>query len=154
MTFFVGFSLSKSAVIRACSNFSNFMSHSIPTGYIPPGQPPRISSKTCPRGRDLAFESCPGAGISTRAAIFYTMKLKLQKNGVIKFLQVKTQKNKKKNKKPFSRFACFFNRIFLVYGSIFRFYCHTYLTKSLRSCPWLVYLKFSLGYGYRHPLFA
>ena len=26
--------------------------------------------------------------------------------------------------------------------------------KNMRSCPWLVYLKFSLGYGYPHPLFA
>ena len=26
--------------------------------------------------------------------------------------------------------------------------------KDLMSCPWLVYLKFSLGYGYPHPLFA
>ena len=30
---------------------------------------------------------------------------------------------------------------FLVYGSIFWFCCHTYLTKNLRSCPWLVYIR-------------
>ena len=34
-----------------------------------PGQPPGISSKTLPGGRDLTFESCPGAGNSTRAGI-------------------------------------------------------------------------------------
>ena len=29
----------------------------------PPGQPPGISSKNFPGGRDLIFESCPGPGI-------------------------------------------------------------------------------------------
>ena len=43
------------------------MSQSIPTGYIPPGQPREISSKTLSGGRDLTFESCLGAGNSTRA---------------------------------------------------------------------------------------
>ena len=36
------------------------MSQPIPTGYIPPWQPPGISSKILPGGRDLTFESCPG----------------------------------------------------------------------------------------------
>ena len=31
---------------------------------------------------------------------------------------------------------------------------HNYLTKNLRSCPWVVYLTFSLGYGYPQPLFV
>ena len=39
------------------------MSQSIPTGYIPPGQPPGISSKTLPGGRDLTFKSCRGPEI-------------------------------------------------------------------------------------------
>ena len=68
------------------------MSQSIPTGYIP-GQPPWISSKNLPGGRDLTFESCPGAGNSTRTEILWKMKVKLQKIAWIKFLQVKT-KNK------------------------------------------------------------
>ena len=46
------------------------MSQSIPTGYIPPGQPPGISSKRLPGGRDLTFESCPVARNSARAGIF------------------------------------------------------------------------------------
>ena len=32
-------------------------------GSSPRGQPPGISSKTCPRGRDLTFKSCLGPGI-------------------------------------------------------------------------------------------
>ena len=43
-------------------------------------------------------------------------------------------------------------RVFLSW-SMSQFF-HTYLTKNLRSCTWLVYLKFLLGYGYPHPLFA
>ena len=43
------------------------MSQSIPTGYIPPG----FAQKNCPVGRDLTFESCPGAGNSTRAGILW-----------------------------------------------------------------------------------
>ena len=34
-----------------------------------PRQSPGISSKTCPGGPDLTFESCPGSGNSTRAGI-------------------------------------------------------------------------------------
>ena len=41
----------------------SIMSQSIPTGYIPPVQPPGLAQKTCPGGRDLTFESCPGPGI-------------------------------------------------------------------------------------------
>ena len=52
------------------------MSQSIPTGYIPPGQTPGISSKTLPGGRDLTFESCSGAGNSTRAGILLKFKVK------------------------------------------------------------------------------
>ena len=52
--------------------------------------------------------------------------------------------------------TCFFNGTFPVscLWVSFWFCCHTYLTKNLRSCPWLVYFKFSLGYGYPHLLFA
>ena len=52
------------------------MSQSIPTGYISPGQPPGISSKIFLGGRDLIFESCPGAGNSTRAGILWKFKVK------------------------------------------------------------------------------
>ena len=65
------------------------MSQSIPTGYIPPRQPPGISSKACPGGRDLAFESCPGAGNSTRTGILWKMKVKLSVDQIV---LVKTKK--------------------------------------------------------------
>ena len=69
------------------------MSQSIPTGYIPPpGNPRGLAQKTCPGGRDLTFEICPGAGNSTRAGILWKMKTKLQKIAWIKFLQVKRKK--------------------------------------------------------------
>ena len=36
------------------------MSQSIPTGYIPPGQPPEISSKRFPGGSGFDFWKLPG----------------------------------------------------------------------------------------------
>ena len=137
---------------RARKYFSRWglMSQSIPTGYIPPDNPRGLAQKTCPGGRDLIFESCTGAGNSTRAGIMWKMKLKLQKNSVDQILQVK----KKQGLRVFQGLPIFSIEFFLVYGSIFWFYCHTYLTKNLRSCPWLVYSKFSLGYSYPHLLFA
>ena len=68
------------------------MSQSILTGYIPlPGQPPGISSKTSLVSRDVTFESCPRAGNLTRTRVLWKMKVKLQKNSVDQFLQVKTK---------------------------------------------------------------
>ena len=52
------------------------MSQSIPTGYIPPGNPWGLAKKKCPGGRDLTFESCLGAGNSTRAGILWKFKVK------------------------------------------------------------------------------
>ena len=52
------------------------MSQSNPTGYIPPGNPWGLAQKHCPGGRDLTFESCPGAGNSTRAGILWKLKVK------------------------------------------------------------------------------
>ena len=52
------------------------MSQSIPTGYIPPGNPLGLAQKHCLGGRDLTFESCLGAGNSTRAGIFWKFKAK------------------------------------------------------------------------------
>ena len=132
------------------------MSQLIPTGYMPSGNPWGLAQKTCRRGQDLTFESCKGAENSTKAGILWKIKLKLQKIAWIKFLQVKT---KKKQVEFFTFFEvycmCFFNSlIFPGLWVILWFYCHTYLTKNLRSCRWLVYLKFTLGYSYPHPLFA
>ena len=105
-----------------------------------PGQPPEISSKNLPGCRDLTFESCPGAWNSTMTGSLWKMKVKLQKNSVD---QIFTGENKKEAEfLNFSRFTCFLSGIVLVCGSIFWFYYHTYLTKNLRSCPWLVYSCF------------
>ena len=44
----------------------------------PPGKPPGLAQKRCPGrgGRDLTFESCPGAGNSTREGFFLKFKVK------------------------------------------------------------------------------
>ena len=53
------------------------MCQSVPTGYIPPpGNPRGLAQKHCPGGRDLTFDSCPGARNSTRAAILWKFKVK------------------------------------------------------------------------------
>ena len=56
------------------SSLVALMSQSIPTGYTPP--PRGLAQKDCPGGRDLTFESCPGAGNSTRAGILWKLKVK------------------------------------------------------------------------------
>ena len=81
-----------------------------------------LAQKTCPGGRDLTFESCPGAGNSTRAGILWKMKLKLRKNSVD---QISTGENTKTKKKQvevltfFEVYVLFSTEFFLVYGSIF-----------------------------------
>ena len=52
------------------------MSHSIPTGYIPSGNPWGLPQKIA-RGQDLNSESCPGAGNSTKAGILFKMKVNI-----------------------------------------------------------------------------
>ena len=113
------------------------MSQSIPTGYIPPGNPRGLAQKTCPGGRDLTFESCPGTRNSIRAGILWKMKVKLEtKIAWIKFLQVKKKTKQTSTIFYLFRGLCVLSmEFFLVYESIFWFCCHTYLTKNLRSCP-------------------
>ena len=53
-----------------------FMSQSIPTGYIPPGNPQGLAQKHCPGARELTFKSCPRAGNSTRAGSLWKFKAK------------------------------------------------------------------------------
>ena len=104
------------------------MSQSIPTGYISPGQPLGISSKTCPGGWDLTFESCPGAGNSTRMGILWKMNMKLQKNSLD---QIFTGKKKKQ-----VEFLTFF-KVFVFsqwnlswsMGQFFWFCYNTYIAK-------------------------
>ena len=46
----------------------------------PPGNPRGLAQKAClGGGRDLTFESCLGAGNSTRTGILWKMKVKLKK---------------------------------------------------------------------------
>ena len=56
--------------------FATVMSQSIPTRYIPPGNPRGLAQKDCPGDWDLTFESCPGAGNSTKAGILWKLKVK------------------------------------------------------------------------------
>ena len=68
------------------------ISQSIPTGYIPPGNPWGLAEETFPGGRDLTFENCPGAENSTRTGTLLQMKVKLKKGSVD---QIFTGGNKK-----------------------------------------------------------
>ena len=128
------------------------MSQSIPTGYIlPPGNPRRLAKKTFPGGRDLTFESCPGAGNSTRTEILWKIKVKLQKIAWIKFLQVKTKN--KLNFCSFSRFTCFLNGIFPGIWVNFLVLLSHIPYKKYEELPLAcLYLRFSLGYGYPYLL--
>ena len=132
------------------------MSQSIPTGYIPPGNPRGLVQKTCPGGRDLIVESCPRAGNSTRAGIMWKMKLKLKKIAWIKFLQVKTN-TKKKTSRFFDLFRglrVFSIEFFLVYGSIFWFCCHTYFTKISEELPLACLFEVFTGLWLSTPTFC
>ena len=115
------------------------MSQSIPTGNIPPGNPWGLAKKTCPRGRDLTFENCPGAGNSRRTGILWKMKFRLKKSSVDQIFTVK----KKKTNRIFDIYRglrVFSMEFLLVYRLIFWFCYHTHLAKILKSCPWLVYI--------------
>ena len=65
------FKLSDSLSRNSNENDMDVMSQSIPTGYIPPGNPRGFAQNNCPGGRDLTFESYPGPGNSTRAGILW-----------------------------------------------------------------------------------
>ena len=45
-------------------------------GTSPPSNPRGLAQKDCPGGRDLTFESCLGAGNSTRVGILWKLKVK------------------------------------------------------------------------------
>ena len=70
----------------------------------PPGQPPEISSKNLPGGRDLAFESCPETGIRQGSGFCGKWNRNFKRIAWIKFLRVKT---KKYNFWPFKRFTLY-----------------------------------------------
>ena len=68
------------------------MSQSIPTGYIPPGNPLGLAQKPCLGGSGFDFRKLPGGRESTRTRILWKMKVKLQKYSVD---QIFTGENKK-----------------------------------------------------------
>ena len=59
------------------TELDTLMSQSIPTGYIHPGNPRDSLRKIVRGGRDLIFESCPGAGNSTRVGILWKVQTML-----------------------------------------------------------------------------
>ena len=109
---------------------------SVNSNWVHPlGNPRGLAQKTCLGGQDLTFESCLGARNSTRTGILWKMKVKLHRNSVD---QIFTDENK--NKLNFLGLHVLSMEFFVVYGSIIWFCYHTYLTKNLRSRPWLVYI--------------
>ena len=133
------------------SKFCTIMSQSVPTGYIPLGNPRGLAQKTCLGGRDLTFESCPGVGNSTRTGISWKMKVKLQKNSVD---QIFTGENKKQ-----AEFLTFFEVYMFsqwnfpgLWVNFLVLLSHIPYKKSEEFPLACLYLKFSLGYGYPHLL--
>ena len=125
-----------------CSNISvnsNWVHPWASTGYIPGhqlGNPRGLALKTCQGVGIRLLKVARGPGIRQGPGFCEKRKWNFKKIAWIKFLQ------KKKQAKfwPFRGLRVFPMESFLVYGSIFWFCCHTYLTKNLRSCPWLVYI--------------
>ena len=72
-------------------SFCDLMSQSIPTGYIPPGNPQKLAQKTFPGGQDLTFEVAWGREFD-KDHDFVENESETSKNSVDQFLQVKTKK--------------------------------------------------------------
>ena len=124
-------------------NQRDMVSQSIPAGYIPPGNPRRVTQKTCPGCRDLNFESCSRADNLTGTGSLWKMK----KNSVDQTFT--GEKKNKLNFLPFSRFTCFLNKIFLgLWVNVLVLLSHIPYKNSEELSLACLYLKFSLGYGY------
>ena len=111
----------------------NLVNVSVNSNWVhPPGQPPGISSKNLPGGRDLTFESCLGTGNSTRVGILWKMKLKLQKNSEDQSFTGENNKNKKTSRifYLFRGLRVFSIDVFLVYGSLLVALSHIPYKKS------------------------
>ena len=113
-----------------------------------PGQPPGFPQKAFPGGRDLTFESCPGAGNSTRTGILWKMKVKLQKKNSVD--QIFTGENKKQAEFfSFFEVYVFLNGIFPgLWVNFLVLLSHIPYKKSEELPLACLYLKFSLGYGF------
>ena len=81
--------------------FSSVMSQSIPTGYIPPGQPPGISLKNLPRGSGFDFQKLPGGREFDKGRDFVKNEGQTSNNCVD---QIFTDENKKKTSRIFDDF--------------------------------------------------
>ena len=67
----------KSNSLHGSTQVMNIHYVSVNSNWVhPPGQPRGLAHKNFPGGWDLAFESCPGAGNSTRAGILWKFKVK------------------------------------------------------------------------------
>ena len=66
--------------IMTSTKYHKYQNHvSVNSNWVHlPGNPWGLAQKTCPGGRDLTFESFPGAGNSTRTGILWKMKVKLR----------------------------------------------------------------------------
>ena len=111
----------------------SLMSQSIPTGYIPPGNPRGLAQKACPGVSGFDFRKLPGDREFDKDRDYVENKIEASKNSVD---QIFTGKNKKTKKACrifdlFRGLRVFSIEIFLVYGSIFWFYYHTYLNKKI-----------------------
>ena len=117
------------------------MSQSIPTGYIPPGNLRELAQKTCPGVGIWLLKVARGVGIRQGPGFCGKCKWNFQKIAC-SVDQIFKGENKKQAEffNLFRGVRVFSMEFFLVYGSIFWFCYHTYLTKNLRSCPWLVYI--------------
>ena len=99
----------------------------------------------------MTFESYPGAGNSTRTGILWKMKVNLNKSSVD---QIFTGENKKQ-----AEFFTFFE-VYMFLNGIFAGLWVNFLVllshipyKNSEELPLAcLYLKFSLGYDYPHPL--
>ena len=60
--------------------YSNLCLSQFQLGTSPPGNPRGFAQKSCPGGRDLTFESCPGTGNSTRTGILWKVQTMLNAN--------------------------------------------------------------------------
>ena len=130
------------------------MSQSIPTGYIPPGNPRGLAQKTFPGGRDLTFESCPGAGNSTRTGILWKIEVKLQKHSARGSNFYRWKQKNKPNFLPFSSFTCFLNGIFPGLWVNFLVLLSHIPYKNLRSCPGLFIFEVFTGLWLSTPTFV
>ena len=111
---------------------------SVNSSWVRTSSPWGLAQKTCSGAQDLSFESCWGVGNWTRARTLWKMKMKLQSMD-----QIFTGENKRAKK-----IYVFFQWNFSWYMGQFFDSAVTHTLQNLRSCPWLVYLKFSVSYVY------